>query len=463
MQKGLFSKLTTVFLLLTVVFGSSILSAYAQVVSGADAVTSRAKLESELATLEKEIVAQEQILNKKQKESVSLERDLAILNAQITKTKLSIKARDISIANLIGDIGVKNKTIVKYSGKIEDQRDSLSALIRRTAELDISTGIEVALSNKTVSEFYADLDAFQYVEDAISDSLNQLGDAKKVTEVEKTSLEDKKAKEVDLRKLQDIEKKWLQSRETEKKSILKDSKGQEALYKIVLKDKQNRASQIRAALFTLRDTDAIPFDKALEYATGASKATGVRTALILAILKQESNYGENVGGCLLSSLESGDGVGKNTGTIFKGVMKSPRDTTPFKNIVDRLGLDWRKRSVSCPQPGGYGGGMGPTQFIASTWELISARTALAVGVNTDSTNPWNPRHAIFATAFYMDDRGADKGGYTAERNAACRYYSGSSCPKNPKTKRDYDILSYGNGVLKKADGIQANIDFLNGK
>jgi hypothetical protein len=61
-----------------------------------------------------------------------------------------------------------------------------------------------------------------------------------------------------------------------------------------------------------------------------------------------------------------------------------------------------------------------------------------------------------ATALYLQDRGAAGGSYTAEHNAACKYYSGSSCSVSRA------VATYGDSVISKADGFQSNIDFLKG-
>lgn len=437
--------------------------AHVPFVSAEAAPLDRVKLEQELSDLEKEIDVQQNILEAKQKESVSLERDIEILTAQIAKSKLSIKARDLSIAKLVSEIGVKNKTIGTYSAKIERERDSLAALLRRTAEMDAYSIAEVALADKPISDLFADLDSFQYLGGAIDSSLEEVGVAKKTTEEEKQALEEKKAKEADLRKLQELEDKKLKANDAEKKRILKVTRGEETLYKKVLNEKQQKAAQIRAALFALRDTEGIPFGKALEYATLASKKTNVRPALILAILTQESDLGKNVGSCLLSDLATGDGVGKNTGTPFQQVMKAPRDTNPFEDITSRLGLDWKTTPISCPPEAryykgrGFGGGMGPSQFIPSTWELFKERIADVVDVRANNANPWNPEHAFTATAIYLSDLGAVSGSYTSERNAACRYYSGRKCD-NQRPANTF----YGNQVMSKAESIQNNIDFLKG-
>jgi hypothetical protein len=60
-----------------------------------------------------------------------------------------------------------------------------------------------------------------------------------------------------------------------------------------------------------------------------------------------------------------------------------------------------------------------------------------------------------ATSMYLSDLGAGGGTYTAERNAACKYYSGRACD----SQKPYNT-SYGNSVIAKAEKFQADIDFL---
>ncbi len=470
MKKGLFAKIILVFLLLPLMFGGFSMTASAQTVCPELEVLktlTENELKESQVVCEKEALALEQKIAITGKEKITLNRDISLLRDKIKQAKLAIKLRTLSIEGLAYDIGVKNKTISKLSTKIDNQRDSLAQLIRKTYEIDSYSLAEVALSDKPLSEFFSDLDAFQYIEEAISDSLVEIGVTKKTTEDQKIILEDKKTKEADLKYKQEIEKKRTEANEVEKQRLLKVTKGNEVAFQKDLKEKQKQAAQIRAALFKLRDTDGIPFGKALEYATLASKSTNVRPALILAILTQESDLGKNMGSCILSSVETGDGVGKNSGAFFERIMysatdtKRPSDTVPFVNITSRLGFDWRITPVSCPPKAryysgrGFGGAMGPSQFIPSTWELYKGRIATAMGISSSSANPWDPAHAFTATAIYLADLGAVSGSYTAERNAACRYYSGRKCDN----QRPVNTF-YGNQVLKKAEVIQNNIDFL---
>ena len=97
--------------------------------------------------------------------------------------------------------------------------------------------------------------------------------------------------------------------------------------------------------------------------------------------------------------------------------------------------------------------MGPAQFIPSTWKMFAPRIAAALGI--PQANPWIARDAIMANAIYIADLGAGAQTYTAERNAACKYFSGSSCDAAGGV-----IASYGNSVVAKANKFQQDIDFL---
>ena len=196
-------------------------------------------------------------------------------------------------------------------------------------------------------------------------------------------------------------------------------------------------AQIRAALFSLRDSKSTSFGDMYSYAKEASAKTGVRPAVILAILAEESNLGQNVG--------SGS---------WRVDMNPTRDAPLFKQICEELGLDPDSQPVSKKPWYGWGGAMGPAQFIPSTWVQYKDRIAKITGQTPP--NPWSPRTATFATALLMMDNGADAQTRAAERLAALRYLAGW---KNA-TKAAYAF--YGNDVMDLADKFQAQIDILGG-
>jgi membrane-bound lytic murein transglycosylase B len=424
---------------------------------------SQAKLQAEYDDLQKEIDKWQAILDDTRKKSNGIQGDITVLTAKIKEAEFQIKQKNLAISQLGKQITDKSNKIKELEGKLDKGRQSLAQLIRKTNEIDSYSLVEVIFANKNISDFFQDLDSFASIKKQLKEHFALVKEVKASTETERTALDKKKNEEADAKYIVETKKKTISQTEAEKKQLLTISKNEEKGYQAVLSDRQKRAAQIRAALFKLRDTEGVPFALALQYANFAGTKTGVRPALILAILTQESDLGKNQGSCILSSIDTGDGVGKNTGTVFEKVMKAPRDTAPFQNITNRLGRDWKITPVSCPPSAtysssrGFGGGMGPSQFIPSTWELFKSRIASAVGVNQDSADPWNPEHSFTATAIYLSDLGAISGSYTSERNSACRYYSGRSCDsKKPANS------FYGTAVMKTAETIQANIDFLKG-
>lgn len=395
----------------------------------------RAQLQKELAELEVQIAAQETILQARQRESVTLERDIDILNAKIERAKLSIKARTLAIEGLSRDIVEKQTTVGNLSDKIGREKESLAELFRKTARADAYSLPEIILAGKALSAFFESVDEYRQVQRALQDSYRMLESDKAETEALQTALEDKRGEERELKRLQELEKKKTEGQEAEKKKILKISRGIEAEYQKIIKAQQRSAAQIRAELFTLRGTAAIPFEKALAYATAAGKRTGVRPALILGIIAEESNLGENVG----------------TGN-WRVDMKAPRDTEPFLDITRRLGLDPDRMPVSKKAWYGFGGAMGPAQFIPSTWVLYEERLAKATGHNPP--NPWDAEDAFMASALLLMDNGADEQTPATERLAALRYLAGWTNAK----KKAYAF--YGDDVMELAAKYQQQINIL---
>lgn len=417
-----------------------------------------AKLREEEKKLQEEINLLTQDVTKLQGQKTTIEQAIALIDAQIKEAQAKIRLRTLTIDGLTKDIGSKASSIQELEGKLGRSQVSLANLIRRTNEGDSTSLPVMLLSGKEFSEFFVEVDSFQTVKKSLGLMMDDVRNFRNQTASEKADLEARKAREADARAAIQVEEKLIQSKKAEQAELLSIKNGQLKTYQQFVAEKTARISQIRSALFELRGTDGIPFGDAYDYAVEASKNTGVRPAFILAILTQESDLGKNVGSCLMTDSATGNGQGKNTGNPFQRVMAAPRDSVPFLAITARLGKDWKSTPVSCP-PGatyyvgrGFGGGMGPSQFIPSTWELFKARIGKAVGVSADQADPWNPYHAITATAIYVDDLGAGVGGYTAERNAACRYYSGRACDaKKPAN------AFYGDQVWAKAQLIQSTM------
>lgn len=413
---------------------------------------SEAELQSDLASCNAEIAKWQQVLNSTRGRVTTIDGDVKQLTAKINAASATIKAKNIAISKLSSDIDLRSEKIQGLEELVEEGRDSIGDLMRNIRVYDDYTMAEVMFSSESLSDFFVDFESYNSIQSAIEGHLTDLRSHISLTEEEKEKLNDIQKQELDAKYEVEIKKQSISAAEQEKKAVLEATKLEAKSYEQIVADRRAKASQINAALFRLRGVDGggIPFKDALNFANIANKVTGVRSAFILGILRQESNLGVNVGQCLLVDTVTGDGKGKNTGTPFSGLMKPDRDIPYFMDLMSRLGRDPFNTPLSCPQPGGYGGAMGPTQFIPSTWRGYEGRISQAFGGVVG--DPWNPEHAIMATALFLQDLGAGGGGYSAEREAAARYYAGGGWAERG--------LGYADSVLGHSQTYQTNIDFL---
>ena len=420
----------------------------------------KARLQAEYEKIQAEIAEWQKILDETRDKKRSIQGDVTQLNALIKKAEAELRERSVTITRLSNDIAEKSERISEYETTLARGRVSLGELLRLQREIDDRTFAEFILGSESFTDLYGDIERIAVVRRDLSRLAAEVRSVKEVTETEKAALAEKRNLEIDARYDVEQTRTQIASNQAEKKKLLSITQNQERAFASVLAERQQKAEEIRSALFPLRDAQGISFGTALRHAVSAEQKTGVRAALILAILSQESDLGKNVGSCVVTNLENGDGAGRNTGKLFERVMKSPRDTEPFQRITAALGLVWSATPVSCPLGStytasrGFGGAMGPSQFIPSTWILYEERIKVALGLR--AANPWDAEHAIMATALYLADVGAAGGTYTAERNAACRYYSGRACDSRRPTN-----YTYGDSVIKKREAFQKNIEFLN--
>lgn len=426
--------------------------AYVPVPASAQELTDaeRAVLQAQYDALQKEILEQQQIIADTQAKKKSLQGDVTLLDAQIKAAQAQIAAKNIVIKQLASQIAQKNVLIGELSDRIDRGKESLASLLRQEAVIDDMPFVAVAFSRRSLSAVYADVDAFVSLKTELQDLFSDIQTAKAQTENEKAELATKQNATLDARYVVEQQQKQITSNKTQKQELIAITANQEAEYKKVLADRQAKADAIKAALFPLRDAAPIAFSVALQYAKAAQVKTGVRPAFILAVLTQESNLGNNVGQCYLSDITTGAGVNKKTNATVSNVMKPGRDIPPFVDLGTRLGFDPLHQVVSCPQSSGYGGAMGPAQFIPSTWKLYEGQVAAITGHSVP--NPWDAGDAITAMAAYFEDLGAGAGTYTAERTAAAKYYAGGAWATAGR--------AYGNSVMRLAESIQGNIDFL---
>jgi membrane-bound lytic murein transglycosylase B len=419
--------------------------------SGSDQTAAyKASLQAQLDAINAQIAQQQTILSGAEAQSNSLQNTIAILNAQIKSAKLAIQARDLTIQQLTSSISDKQDTIFGLNTQLNGEKDSLAGIMREKQQLESDSLVVVMLSSESLSQFFSDLDTFDSIDKSLQASFTQISSTTVATQAEKDALETQLEQESQLRQVQALQEQQVEASQTQENKLLAETKGQETAYQKLITANQKTAAQIRTELFQLNGSVAIPFGKALDYANAAAAKTGIRPAFLLGIIKEESDLGNNVG----------------TGS-YSVDMNPTRDVPVFLAITQSLGLNPATMPVSAKAWYGWGGAMGPAQFIPSTWALYAGyvkpdyhydSSKDRVGALTGDTppNPWIPQDAFMASALYLTDDNADAQTPAAEFKAAMCYLAGCGNAGNKS------LQFYGNQVLCNELQFQQDIDTITG-
>lgn len=408
----------------------------------------------ELERVNQEIQKLEGNIQKEDTTQKTISGEINKLTGEINKTATEIKKKDSLITTIRNDIVRKEKSLNALNERLAREKKSLEKILRKRYELEDATVLEYILSSENISDFYEDAPRFSSIQSSLSDSFEIIDDLKVSIYNEKSFLEKKLEQENDVKYSLELEKNKIEVQKKDRDQALSISETREASYAELKRIQEEEAQRIRAKMISFEgagiNSRSISFGEAYDYAKFASQKTGVRTAFIMAIMQQESGFGRNVGGCNLKDPLTGDGIYIQTGNPSVRNMV-PGNFENFKSITAALGRDWSTTPISCAaiingQPYGYGGAMGYTQFIPNTWMSVESRVRSYLGKGV--ANPWNPQDAVMATAIFTQDLGAAAQTYSAELNAACRYYGSCS------------VYSYGTNVMAKAANIQIEIDKL---
>lgn len=413
--KKIFFKIT--FLTVIILLFSFCLPVFSAEVSG----SAQAQLEQQLKDLELEIGNLQKQLTLTTSQKNTLANKIKQLKLKQNELNALIKQTAVKIDKLENKISIAETDIKKNNLKQSELQGELSQMLRVANQSDAQFLISLAAIDG-LSELFDEVQNYLNISIGLKNIVNNLRKVNKEITVQKNSLEDQKNDADNLLQVKTIQKQELVNNISEQNELLVKTKGLEANYSSSLSDKKKLAAEIRSRIYELFNTGKqINFGQAVEIAKMANRLTGINTAFVLAILTQESNLGKNVGTC--------NRLNDPPEKSWKVIMKPSRDQEPFQKITDELGLNIDQTPVSCPMRDkngkqiGWGGAMGPAQFIPSTWMGYKNKVAALTGKST--ANPWDIRDAFLASGLKLKAAGA---GDTEASwwKAAMIYFSGST-------------------------------------
>ncbi|KKT76211.1 MAG: Peptidase M23 [Parcubacteria group bacterium GW2011_GWF2_44_7] len=391
-------------------------------------------LRQQMNELQQQIDAYRASIKGIQQQGKSLSREISLLDNKIKSANLEIRRTNLAIRQAENDLADKNVAIGQAELKLEREREILGEYIRIIYEVGQQDFWEVIFKTGKLSEIFDEIAAYDNIQKNIQVSMSQIRDLHVSLEGDKQGLEERREDFNQLKVLQELQKMALAGEEQDKKNLLAQTKGQESTYQKLLTKASADAAAIRQNLYLLEGVGlSMSLEQAYYHAKRAGDLTGIRPAFLLAILKKESSWGQKVG----------------TGTWRKDMR--PADQQAFIEICEKLGRDPDKTPVSRKPSYGWGGAMGPAQFLPSTWLAYEEKIANLTG--HWPPDPWDIGDAFVAAAIKLTQNGAVAGNENSEWKAAQIYFAGRNW-NNPS------YYFYGDQVMEFAAVIQEQLNLI---
>lgn len=395
---------------------------------------------SEIDAIQREIEQYQQQIDAIQPTKVTLQSEVSKLNAKINQLNLEIKSLGLSIAKTNSEVQSTQEKIKEAEVEIAKNQVILGQYLRILYQNDQETLTTVLLKHEALSDFFTDLNSIKTTQDELRVVIDGIQALKVSLEEKGQELEDKRTDLEKQKGLEEINKRSVDQNKAQKDKLLKETKGQESKFQTLVSQSQSKIEKIKAEIFYLQQ-NGVTADDAVKFGNLAAIATGIRPAFLIAELELESGLGRNVGKCN----RAGDPPSKG----YRVIMKPTRDIQPFLKITSELGMDPETTAVSCPIGNGWGGAMGPAQFIPSTWMGYKDEVARITG--RPLANPWNIEDAFIAAAAKLSRGGANSKTRAGEIAASKAYYCGNS-----KSTRA-DCVNYANKVQALSNRIEQNL------
>lgn len=400
----------------------------------------------QIEDIQEQIDEYENQIKDAQNQSKTLQNEINNLNIKISQVQLEIRSLGLSINKTNLEISATKTKINDAEDKINKYKNALAQYIQIIYENDQRFLTEILLKNRNLSDFFNDLNSIQTTQKNLKMAIDDVKELKRQLEEYRLSLEEKQKELEQAKRLQEIENKSLDQNKNQKNKLLKDTKGLESKYQELVKKSQKDIQAIKNQIGYLIQ-NGISAEEAVKYGQLAAIGTGIRPEYLLAELEQESALGSNVGKCLIVDTISGATRRVTSGQIYKKGIHPTRDLALFLNITAELGRDPFQTPISCGS--GWGGAMGPAQFIPSTW--MGYREEVTRLTSHNPANPWSIEDAFVAAAAKLAKDGASSQTRAGEIAASKRYYCGSA------TSKSSGCVNYANSVQRLATEIAKNL------
>jgi peptidoglycan hydrolase CwlO-like protein len=404
------------------------------------------RLELQIAEANRGITATEAEKQSLQYQIRKLQNEINSLSAQINRNRVVIQSLGLKIADTQG-------SIIKTTEKIAKSQEELAETLRILNMEGKTSTLEILLSENNLSAVFSSLNSLERLSGETKVILDEVKKLRRSLQGYKEELEGDRSETEKVAKIQEAQKAEEERARAERQRLYGLTEAEYQKQVAEKKELEKQAEDIRRRIFELaglpEDVQAPTFKEAYDIAKWVESLTGIRPAFLLSILQQESSFGKNVGQCHIADTTSGASIHIRTGQRYSNGIHPTRDIPPFLVITSELGRDPLKTPVSCPLSYGYGGAMGPAQFIPSTWMMYKDRLKGLLG---RAANPWSIRDSFLASGVLLTDSGARARTREGEWRAAMIYFSGGTTNSS--------FFWYADQVVARADQFEKDIQIM---
>ncbi|HLD25427.1 MAG TPA: hypothetical protein VJC05_00080 [Candidatus Andersenbacteria bacterium] len=362
--------------------------------------------ETELATLEEKIKALQN-----QQAAATNQTELAA--SQVERLSATLELSELQLAQTVQGLARLESELKQVGESIEQGQDAIKTIRAQLADILVAlyhhertSVVDLMLTNDlTLATLMTEQRAYHQLQASAMGLIDSLRTEQEQLAGEQAALQSRQQELDQLRAVQSVQYASLGEQRRERQRVLSLKQEEQASYTQKLAEAQNARREIERQIFTLRGSgEQIQLNDALSAARFASSVTGVRPSLLLAVLKVETGVGENLG----------------SGVFPDDMHPASRDA--FLRLTSKLGLDPKKTPIS-RRPNsysGWGGAIGPGQFLPDTWERLEPRVAQLM--NKPTPNPFELTDTLVAVGIMLADRGAASP--AQETEALARYVAG---------------------------------------
>jgi len=395
---------------LTVFLAGVFLLSFQLLSATVSAPTSKDIRNSQISDLKKQIENYRKQIDLKSAKEESISSYIESLNLDIKKIELEIQQTKLQMEDLDQQISDKEIQISVLATQVAAKEKLLTKFLEQLYEQGGGETAEIILGQQSFSEYFAKIDSLQSFENQVKEAHDQLEASRADLESQKELLLEQRSDQEQLNwAAEDQQRSLEQEKQSENLLAAKIGNEKQAL--------QENISLLQVELNSLQSLGvSIDIGEAVQTAKNVSQLTGVAPELLLGVLRVESGLGTNVGG------------GR-----YKSDM-NPGQWDTFKKICKELGLDPDKTPVSrraCYSKnskngcGGWGGAMGPAQFMPNTWIGYKAQVEKTTGHTP--ANPWDLKDSMVALGLKLGAvDGVKSGNRGAWAKAAGMYLAGSN-------------------------------------